>query len=143
MPEEIPITQYLGEMRQTITRFEKKLDENTKLTGEIGTQVAVANGRTRKLEDFSNETKNTLEILTKAVSLNHDENILIQQTAKSKDTTIKWIIGIIAFFIVGFAVMLQDNIKNYNLNLINQQLNAQKKTENSSNVTNNVTVNPQ
>lgn len=65
------------EMRQdnkeSFNRIEKKLDINTEMTVSLDKRVDIANGRTRKLEDFSVEMKNTMEVLAKNIEQNKDE----------------------------------------------------------------------
>lgn len=54
-------------IKEMLDRVEKKLDTNTSMTSELNLKVATANGRTRKLEDWSNEAKLLIEDNIKAI----------------------------------------------------------------------------
>lgn len=143
MDDKVPVTQYVYEMnkmmKDSLDRVEKKLDTNTDLTVETRDLGKKTNGRVTVLEGWSNDMKDTIEILAKSVEQNRDNIVLIENKHKSDIRAVQWIVVLTGFFIGCIAVLLQENIKNYNASLIQNQLStAQKKTETSYNNTVNV-----
>ncbi len=108
-------------MKESIDGFRSDLKENTTITNQISQDVKVANGRTRKLEDWSNEAKIAIEALLKSNETNRDMIVLMDSKHRSDVRAVKWVVGIAAFFLFSFALMLQQNIKTYNEKLLQDQ----------------------
>lgn len=122
--QEIPISKYLEKMEKTIDRFEQKLDKNNETTEKTLIQATKTNGRANALEQFAEDTKKAIEALVKSNELHAVEISTMREKHRSDARSVRWMVGIVAFFIVGFAVMLQENIKSYNEKLITNQIQA-------------------
>lgn len=102
------------DMKEATERIEKKLDANTELTGSIDKRVAVANGRTGKLEEITNELKKMIEVLAEANTNN-------KQSIKVINTRFATGIAISVFFLATIGYFFQADIKHYNQNLLEAQ----------------------
>lgn len=80
----------------------KKLVETTQ---EIKLQTTKTNGRVNGLEAWSEDAKRILESALRSNEENKDNIIIMGEKNKSFFTAGKLIIGIIAFFIIGFTAM--------------------------------------
>ena len=109
-------------MKETSARIEKKLDNNTEKTEKILVEIGKSSVRLDALEGFSKETKNAIENLVKSATTNSDDIIKIKIETKSKTTSMRLAMGIVTFFLVGFALMLEQSIKDYNKTVIQQEI---------------------
>lgn len=95
-------------------RIETKLDTNTAVTTELDKKQAIANGRTGKLEETTNEMKKTMEILAKAIENNKDSIKTLYIRSITAIIVVSACLATIGYF-------FQANIKYYNENLLREQ----------------------
>lgn len=119
-------------IKEMIQRVEEKLDSNTLETKEtkkevagVKEQVSIANGRTRKLEDFSHETQAIIETLVKANNNHSEQTALINQKHDLDLKSVKTVaivgISISTFFIGALVTLGFQNIKQSNIEYIKEQ----------------------
>lgn len=109
-------------MRETFSRIEQKIDDNTKITitksAETSAAISSINEKMEGFDEFSKETRKNIEVLSKSCINNEQNQALMDVSRKSEARAIKAIVAIVGFFIVGFVTMgyktIETNIEDSN-----------------------------
>lgn len=116
------VYQMAKHMKETTDRIEKKLDLNTEKTERILVEIGTSTQRINALEGFSHDTKRAIENLITSAEVNKDDIIKIKIETRGKTQSMRLAMGIVTFFLVGFALMLEQSIKDYNKTVIQQEI---------------------